>query len=175
MMNDKQVQDIFRKAIAMCDESGFHSDILIQHVEYNRRKSAYGICKTHRDCFSTYSIVSVSKYYVEQCNEQQLLETLVHECLHSWAYTVGGKGHKGAWSKAANVMSKKYNMNITRCSNYTNEDGEQILTNNAKIAKYILKCPNCGKIYTQQRMSKCVKHPEWFVCGVCKTTLERIK
>ena len=174
MLTNEQVQNTFRKAIVMCDESGFHSPILIQRVEYNRCKKSYGYCKTHRDMFGAISTIYVSKYYVEKCNEQQLLETLVHECLHSWAFCVGENGHKGKWLQAANVMNKKYGMNISRCADYKDENGVSIFKDE-KIAKYILKCPKCGKIYTQQRMSKCVKHPDWFSCGVCRTTLERIK
>ena len=101
MLTNEQVQNTFRKAIAMCDESGFHSPILIQRVEYNRCKKSYGYCKTHRDMFGAISTIYVSKYYVEKCNEQQLLETLVHECLHSWAFCVGENGHKGKWLQAS--------------------------------------------------------------------------
>lgn len=37
-MTNEQVQKVFHKAVAMCDESGFHADSLVQTVGYHRKK-----------------------------------------------------------------------------------------------------------------------------------------
>lgn len=122
-MTNYEVQKVFRKAIKMCDDAGFHSDSLYQYVEFNRRKTAYGLCHTRREVTGEInSTISVSKYFVANCNEQQLLEVLCHECLH--AYTPYS-GHKGEWLRAAHVMNKMYGLDIERCGDYRDENNEK--------------------------------------------------
>ena len=72
-MTNEQIQKVFHKAVAMCDESGFHADSLVQTVGYHRKKSAFATCYTRRNMFGTYSNIKVSKYYAEKANEQQCL------------------------------------------------------------------------------------------------------
>ena len=43
-MTNEQVQKVFHKAVAMCDESGFHADSLVQTVGYHRKKNAFETC-----------------------------------------------------------------------------------------------------------------------------------
>lgn len=173
-MTNYEVQKVFRKAIKMCDDAGFHSDSLYQYVEFNRRKTAYGLCYTRREVTGEInSTISVSKYFVANCNEQQLLEVLCHECLH--AYTPYS-GHKGEWLRAAHVMNKMYGLDIERCGDYRDENNEKILLKEKiATAKYILKCPKCGQTIYRNRASNLTKYPELYLCGICNTHLERIK
>ena len=124
MLTNEQIQNVFHKAVAMCDESGFHADNLIQHIEYHRKKNSFATCYHHRDMLSSYSIIRISKYYAEKANEQQMLNTLVHEVLHA---VYPNENHGGNWAKAARVMNKKYGLDICRCADYRDENGESIL------------------------------------------------
>ena len=121
MLTNEQIQKVFHKAVAMCDESGFHADSLVQTVGYHRKKNAFATCYTHRDMFGTCSNIKVSKYYAEKASEQQMLNTLVHEVLHA---CFPRENHGGKWAKAAAVMNKKYGLDISRCADYKDENGD---------------------------------------------------
>lgn len=95
-MTNEQIQKVFHKAVAMCDESGFHADSLVQTVGYHRKKNAFATCYTRRNMFGDYSNIKVSKYYAEKANEQQMLNTLVHEVLHA---CFPRENHGGKWAK----------------------------------------------------------------------------
>ena len=43
-MTNEQIQKVFHKAVAMCDENGFHADSLVQTVGYHRKKNAFATC-----------------------------------------------------------------------------------------------------------------------------------
>ena len=170
-MTNEQIQKVFHKAVAMCDESGFHANSLVQTVGYHRKKNAFATCYTHRDMFGTCSNIKVSKYYAEKASEQQMLNTLVHEVLHA---CFPRENHGGKWAKAAAVMNRKYGLDISRCADYKDENGESIL-NNESLAKYIIKCPKCGQTICRSRACKLVNHPDWFRCSICNVSLVRIK
>lgn len=174
-MTNSEVQSIFQEAISMCEAVGYKPQKLYPVCKINSRKKAYGVCKEQRDRY-TGAVVSteigVSKYFVAKANKQQMLETLVHECLHS---AVGGTcGHKGEWKLAANEMSIRYNLDIERTSDYRDEQGNKILANE-QVAKYQLQCPKCGKIFYYNRLCKAVKNPQNFVHPGCNIGLIRTK
>lgn len=50
-MTNEQVQKVFHKAVAMCDESGFHSPILIQHYVFKFIKNALLVEKINEKSF----------------------------------------------------------------------------------------------------------------------------
>lgn len=174
-MTNNEVQAIFNEAISMCSAAGYKPQKLCPICKINSRKKAYAICKEGRNRWTGEVVsteIGVSKYFVAKANKQQMLETLVHECLHS---AVGAKqGHKGQWKIAADKVSRLYGLDIERTSNYKDEQGNGILSNEQN-AKYILKCPKCGKKFYFNRMSKTVKFPSIFQHTPCKVDLIRIK
>ena len=76
--------------------------------------------------------------------------------------------------KSRCCKNKKYGLDISRCADYKDENGESIL-HNESFAKYIIKCPKCGQTIYRSRACKLVNHPDWFLCATCKVTLVRIK
>ena len=130
-MTNEQIQKVFHKAVAMCDESGFHADSLVQTVGYHRKKNAFATCYTRHNMFGDYSNIKVSKYYAEKASEHQMLNTLVHEVLHA---CFPRENHGGKWAKAAAVMNKKYGLDISRCADYKDENGESILHNERPLS-----------------------------------------
>lgn len=174
-MTNSEVQSIFQEAISMCEAVGYKPKKLSPVCKINSRKKAYGVCKEGRNCYTGEVVsteISVSKYFVAKANKQQMLETLVHECLHS---AVGAKcGHRGEWKLAANEMSIRYNLDIERTSDYRDEQGNEILANE-QVAKYQLQCPKCGKIFYYNRLCKAVKFPNCFIHPGCGVDLIRIK
>lgn len=174
-MTNNEVQAIFNEAISMCSAAGYKPQKLYPICKINSRKKAYGVCKEQRNRYTKEVVsteIGVSKYFVAKANKQQMLQTLIHECLHS---AVGANEHHcGEWAVAANKVSRLYGLDITRTSNYKDEQGNGILSNEQN-AKYILKCPKCGKEFYYNRASKAVKHPENFFHPSCKVDLIRIK
>lgn len=174
-MTNNEVQAIFNEAISMCSAAGYKPQKLVPVCKINSRKKAYGVCKEQRKTLTGEVIsteIGVSKYFVAKANKQQMLQTLVHECLHS---AVGAKcGHTGEWKAAANKVNRLYGLDIERTSDYRDEQGEKILSNEQN-AKYILKCPKCGEKFYFNRMSKTVKFPSVFQHTPCKVDLIRIK
>ena len=173
-MTNEQVQATYIKAVAMVKSEGFTPmGILNSTVEFNRSKKAYGYCKTriNNRTGELFSKIYISRYFAENAKEQDMLNTLCHEVLHScMVYDKHGK----SWKKAADIMNRKYGLNIQRCNNYTDENGEVIFKNDS-VAKYELKCPKCGKTFYYNRMCKAVKNPQNFVHTGCNVGLIRTK
>lgn len=174
-MTNSEVQSIFQEAISMCEAVGYKPQKLSPVCKINSRKKAYGVCKEGRNSYTgevVYTEIGVSKYFVEKANKQQMLQTLVHECLHS---AVGGTcGHKGEWKIAAQKLNRLYGFDIERTNSYQDEQGNNILANE-QVAKYQLQCPKCGKIFYYNRLCKAVKYPSNFVHPGCGVDLIRIK
>lgn len=173
-MTNEQIQATYHKALAMVKAIGLTPmTTLDSTVDYSRSKKAYGCCKTKRNNYTgeLSSKIYISKYYAEKAKEQDMLNTLCHEILHScFVYD----GHGKQWKKAANTMNSKYGLDIQRCNSYTSENNEPIFKNDV-VAKYELKCPKCGKIFYYNRMCKAVKFPSNFIHPGCGVDLIRIK
>lgn len=174
-MTNSEVQSIFQEAISMCEAVGYKPQKLSPVCKINNRKRAYGVCKEGRNSYTGEVVsteIGVSKYFVAKANKQQMLETLVHECLHS---AVGAKcGHKGEWKTAAQKLNKLYGFDIECTSDYRDEQGNEILSNEQNC-KYILKCPKCGHEFYYNRLTKVVKYPSLFHHTPCKADLIRIR
>ena len=148
----------------------------ITYVKINTRAtSRWGLCRNLTPSYdwedSRFEIEISNRLLEDNVKDSATKQTIIHELLHSCK---GGMTHKGKWKEYANKVNANYNQyNITRCTS-SKELG--IDETNTKInAKYILKCSCCGNTYFHSRMSKSVKHPEWFLCGKCHGKLERIK
>lgn len=174
MLNDKQVQELFESAIALVEHDGYKvPDCLNRKVGYNRCKKAYGYCKGKRKGTELVSVeISVSKYFAQGATEAQMFGVLVHELIHSWAFTVGEFGHKGVWKAAAERISSLHNgLDIKRCDNLKDDDGNEILAACApkrQVHKsYVITCPDCSKQWVYHRNCKVVQHAKYLHCPYC--------
>ena len=97
-MTNEQVQATYIKAVAMVKSEGFTPmGILNSTVEFNRSKKAYGYCKTRMNnrTGEPFSKIYISRYFAENAKEQDMLNTLCHEVLHScMVYDKHGKSWK---------------------------------------------------------------------------------
>ena len=172
-MTNEQVQATYKQALTMVEQAGYTPINLARAVGYNRRKKAYAVCKTSRNIYTGYcaNSIMVSKYYAEKAQQQDMLNALVHEILHACYPT---DGHTGKWKQAAKRLNTLYNLDIQRCNDYKDENGEIILKSES-VAKYTLKCPACGELFYYNRMCKVVKYPSNYQHTPCKCDLIRIK
>ena len=102
--------------------------------------------------------ISLNRVYAETVSHDDLMNTLVHEVLHTLPH---GMKHTGEWKQYAERIHAYNGMMIQRIHPMS----ESISFYNAAIEaqkaargalKYIVVCPNCGKLRTFERRSKVV-------------------
>lgn len=80
--------------------------------------------------------------------------------------------HGKKWKQLAYAVNRATGYPIKRTTSF---EEKGINEDEFKNVKYIVKCTGCGSERKRTRMSKLVKHPEWYRCGQCGSKLERIK
>lgn len=167
-MTNKRVQELFQKAIDICSNNGYKPNGLISYCFYSTDHTLFGRCI---DYYNTrihehQSKIYINKDFAKKATENQVLEVLIHECLHS---SVGCKeGHKGKWKEAAEKLNKLYNLKIDSTEDYVDNNGNDILDEKS-IAKYVLQCTNCGFKCYYRTKCKTVKNYNNgnYHCPVC--------
>lgn len=155
---------LLKKAIEQVEAQGLEPGPIDENLELSNAAKEMGRCTKEIVGFT----IRISKY-IKDSAEKDLMDTLVHEVLH----TVPGCFNHGAqWKAAADRMNKAYNYDIERLStasvaNLTDE-------HRAILKRYVIKCHDCGHEIYRQRKSKLVNFPELYTCG-CGGELCRIK
>lgn len=96
-------------------------------------------------------------------NEEDVLEVVVHELLHSYP-DVFSQGHKGEWKIRASKIYKEYGIKVQRTNSFL-----KIIPENKVRKEYYFECFNCNRTWTYH------KHPKWYKdienvkCPHCKT------
>ena len=150
------------------DAIGIEYGNIIEVKTNTRAKKRWGQCKAIPGGYS----INISVILLDERNDEQgLKETIIHELLHSCK---GCMNHGKNWKYLAEKVNKAYNYNIKRCSS-ADDKGVQEETRpiSDNPVNYIIKCNQCGHIYTRIRMSRAVQHPELYRCGRCGGTLSR--
>lgn len=172
-MTDSKVQEIFNMAVQICEENGYKPIKLVPKCGYTTRQNVFGVCAERRYKGTKeviYTKISVNKKFAEKANEQQMLNTLLHECLHSACGA--DEHHGGKWALAAKTLNRRYGYQLSVTADYKDENGETIST---KADKYIIQCKCCGHKYFYSRLTKAVKNPSLYRCGHCGGNIKRIK
>jgi len=97
-----------------------------------------GICKRYKG--KGYCTIEVSKFLF-QLSDDEIVNTLIHEILHTFKDT---DGHKGMWKVYANEINKNTKYNITRLVDSSNITIDY---------KYQITCRNCGLTKNNHRLS----------------------
>lgn len=119
----------------------------IDEVEINfRATSRWGQCIYHR-ATGTYTVEVSSRLLVDGVEREALLDTLVHEFLH--AHT-GRMSHTGEWKRCAELVNRKYAMNIKRCTSNEEKGVEPQY-------KYLITCDKCGIATAYKRKNRVVE------------------
>ena len=128
-----------------------------------RAKNRYGqACRKN----GKYS-VNISAFLLDKRNdEKSILQTIYHECLHCCDNCMC---HTGEWKRLAELVNDCYDMDITRCSSFSERLNENVLAEkkmekNKARKTYRCMCSNCGKIITRTgyRAPKWYKNPYGF-------------
>lgn len=128
----------------------------IEYVVNSRAQSRLGLCKK---LSGKYTVEISSKLLDERVDEQTLIETVLHEQLHT---CYGCMKHTGKWKQLAQKVNEAYKLNIVRAAD---EDcmPEDLLPK----PKYVIKCQDCGEKFYRQKLSPLVKRPGNYRCGKC--------
>ncbi len=132
-------------------------------LEFNSRaKNRLGRCRKLPDGGF---LISLNSVYAN-LNPEKAKETIMHELIHS---IDGCFDHKNKWQNIVSLVNRKYGYTISRCVDAGNDYREQAYERNYKV-----KCLGCGHETSRERISKLIKHPEAYKCGICGGKLERI-
>lgn len=132
-----------------------------------RAKRRWGQCTNSYDGERARIEIS-SRILADEVPYDATMNVIIHEILHA---VKGCSGHTGLWKRLANRITNRTKYAITRCDSAASfglEEEQQKL-----MRQYAVKCTCCGKTYYKSKMTKVIKHPEWYRCGICRGSLER--
>ena len=157
---------LLAKAIHEVEDVGIVPGEIDKELLLTNGTSEFGRCTKKPNGSFT---IHISKHIVN-IEEEDLMEVLVHEVLHS---VDGCMNHGPLWRKAADIMNEKKGYNISRTTKSSNMN----LTSEhqAILKRYAVTCVGCGSTLHRQRKSKLINYPELYTCGACGGELERIK
>lgn len=177
----KRVENLIPKAFDMIDSiEGFKGLKTTDDVTWfitNRSIRTLGRC-TYNKCRITGGVngadIMINMFYFDQCeNDDQLFEVIIHELCH--AYTPG-HGHTGKWRYLVNRLNSKYDLNIKRCADMSdNLVVMETLKAKRLDYRYMIRCVGCGNAVRRRVMSKAVTHPELYRCTLCGDVFERVE
>lgn len=159
------LDNLLAKAIEEVKEQGIKPGNIDPTLYVSNAAKEFGRCTRNATNFE----IRISKYIMNN-TEEDLMQTLVHEVLHSVA---GCMNHGAQWKKVADIMNKAKGYDISRltsisAANLTSE-------HQAVLTKYVVVCVDCRNELYRQRKSKLINYPELYTCGACGGELERIK
>lgn len=159
---NSQIYRVFNKAMKMVKELKIPYGRIVSVEEKPRLVRTWGQC--HALPSGAFEIF-VSSRLLE--NDDALLETLLHEIIHTCK---GCFNHGAKWKKYAEKINVRYGTNLKRCTS----ESEKAITPVAP--KYIIKCKKCGYEYPRTKLTKMVQGGyKNCKCGICGGNLERIK
>lgn len=120
-----------------------------------RAKTRLGVCKKSG---GSYTIEIAAVLLDEQADEILLLETLLHELLHT---CYGCMKHTGRWKALAERVNAAYGLHITRVADSNALPAPQA------APRYRVVCPHCGTVYARYKRSPLIKSPSNYRCGSC--------
>lgn len=97
----------------------------------------------------------------ERNGENGLIETIIHELLHTCRDCMN---HGQQWKNYAEKVNAAYGYNIKRASD-ASEKG--VVYQEEKPVKYKFICLDCGQVITRQRKSQFTEHYSRYRCGRC--------
>ncbi len=132
-----------------------------------RAKSRWGLCKRLKG--GEFAISIAQALLEDDTDDQALMDTIMHELLHT---VPGCLEHKGKWKLYADLVNRRLPQYTIKRSTSYEEKGLTPPQSEAAV-HYILRCSKCGAEFQRSRKSKLVKNPEKFRCGICYGRLIR--
>lgn len=156
-----KLKELSDKALDIVEDV-FGERIEVSEFKINDSKTSAGFAR-YSD-----SSITISEYVMHFRTEDECVNTLVHEILH---IKNPYDGHKNGWKVDSAIFNKsKYVETYGEITRLYNPSSEQL-----DKCKYQVICCDCGYLISRERMSKVVKYPSLYKCGVCGGKLNRIR
>ena len=131
----------------------------------NRYKAVLGSLEYSNENKHNFTI-QLNKLYCDNCAEKEILNTIMHEVIHSLK---GCMNHGPKWKQIANKINDLYGYTVSRTASYSDYTKvyEKYRNN-----KYLLVCNNCKyewhyKKQTKLRKLLISKKPYFYTCPYC--------
>ena len=175
----RDLQKEFSNCINMMDKLNIDYGNIVEVKVNTRAKRRWGQCghnivgreSTGKPIY-VYKINISSLLLDEKVPVEALYDTIIHEILHTCP---GCFNHGYEWKKRADVVNKELGYDIKRCSSAEEKGIDDSIIKDYHKPKYIVRCKKCGREVGKARKCSMVDHPEFWVCGKCGGTFERIK
>lgn len=163
--------ELVNKACEMVNDIIIFNRNDINFKAYDIGTHRVGYCKRIRTLKKDLFHVVINTLFL--ITEEEIINTLIHEILHTINFDCG---HKFQWLYLANKINIKFGLKIQRCSNHSTETINNILINERNKKALILKCKCCKKEFIRKRAIDRVKfNLDRYQCGHCRGRLEIVK
>lgn len=150
----------------MLDETGIIIGRVKEYKVNTRATGRWGQCRKEADGF----VIEISSVLLNERNpEKALIETLLHELLHTCD---GCQNHGAKWKSLASVLGEKYELCI-KGRQSAEEKGIVVETRKKHIVHKFV-CQGCGAVVERQRESKFTRHYRLYRCSKCGGTFKKI-
>ena len=157
----KDYMAMFNEAMNVVEGLGIETGNIVDVKLNYRAKNRFGQCRKN-NVNNTYSLNFNHLIFSDEANEDEVMNTLIHEILHTCE---GGMTHKGEWKRLANIVNANTKYNITRCTNYASFGIEK--PKREKKHNYVFVCEDCGQVIVRERASRFTKNYHAYRCGKC--------
>ena len=138
----------------------------------SRFRARWGDCRYVDRKAQTFRI-RISTYLLDEAvPARSLLETLLHEYLHTCP---GCQNHGAQWKRYAAKINARYGYSIKRINSEKDKEvPDGMIQHRHMERKYIMQCCGCGKLFRYARRSRVYNMPERYHCGTCGGKLRKV-
>lgn len=111
------LENVVNRAFEILSAEGIHVQVTENDISLGNRvwTSAWGKCYRRHTMFGGDRFeITLNYAFYKAAKPQAAVQTLLHELLHTLP---GCFNHGGLWKRYAQMINKKYNLKIKRCSN----------------------------------------------------------
>ena len=157
----KNYMEMFNKAMDVVHDLGIETGNITDVKLNYRAKNRFGQCRRN-NVNNTYSLNFNHLIFADESNEDEVMNTLIHEILHTCE---GGMTHKGEWKRLADYVTANTEYTISRTNSYADFGLEP--PKREKKHNYVFYCEDCGQVFIRERSSKFTRNYHAYRCGKC--------
>lgn len=101
-----------------------------------------------------YYEIQINKFHNELSPRQDIMDTLIHEIIHSLPNCMN---HGKIWAAIASKYNKAYNTSIYRTSKGSDAYNNFVKSKEQQKSSYSLSCSSCGRKWSYKRKTKLIK------------------
>lgn len=177
MRTREDLDKMLKKGIEMLKESNIPiSKSICPNIRLFRSHRRFGQCcgpLSSKNKTSYAFVIEISEY-VLQMSERAMMNTILHELLHTCPDCMN---HGPTWRAYAAVAKTDWGYNIRRIIGDKEKKDLEMLREGFKRKdyQYIITCPSCGTVWKRRINSTFVQRAELYTCSRCKVHLKRIQ